>query len=370
MVGSPVDGSDLLIVPGYFFAESTAHALKGSALGLVAQTVGVRDRASVDGHPHALHCDLAGVLIDVDIDDDSGVAVIAFVSYTGDSASGSDTGSVARRFGRWASLPLGGFRRAGQNANDSLIAQMAQAELHRIGFGASGQFIHEAFMRKSVLEARGRTQRTGPEGRDDVVHQRFFALNGSGATADSQCGSADVAGNVGRNPVAVVVIGSGRLGRAGRERRGRESQKHSGDHVAGSRGAGTVPETRRPGFVFPCDDVALGVQSGAFLNAPGIAVILPGHLVFARKLYPHGFADGLRENHGVVADGVGAVQSVAARASAENHVYVFRFQPEDHRAGGFLIPDALGWRIERGPVALDVGDGAGGAHRSMHLVGM
>ncbi len=93
--------------------------------------------------------------------------------------------------------------------------------------------------------------------------------------------------------------------------------------------------------MLPRDDVAFRVQAGAFFDHPGVAVIFPGHFVFAGELDSHRFAYGLGENHGVVGNGIGAVQSVAAGSAAEDYVDVLRLQSGDHGRRGLLIPHAL-----------------------------
>ena len=86
---------------------------------------------------------------------------------------------------------------------------------------------------------------------------------------------------------------------------------------------GRFPRPGRPGFVLPGDDVSLCVETGALIHHECVPVVLPRHLVLARQLHADRFANGLREQGGVVSNGVGAVQSIAARAPAENHMHVF-----------------------------------------------
>ena len=57
-IGRPVDRRHLLIVPGDLFAQRAAHALQRAAFDLIAQTVGIRDRAAVVADDDALHADL------------------------------------------------------------------------------------------------------------------------------------------------------------------------------------------------------------------------------------------------------------------------------------------------------------------------
>ncbi len=49
---------------------------------------------------------------------------------------------------------------------------------------------------------------------------------------------------------------------------------------------------------------------------------------------------------------------------------ILGLQAEHHGGGVALVPDGLRGRIDGGLVSLNIGDGAGTAHRSVHLIGV
>ena len=205
-----------------------------------------------------------------------------------------------------------------------------------------GQLVHEGLVREGVLEPRRRAQRSGPEARFDVVREHAAALYSPGA-----------AGEVRRHTVAVVVDSRRRgTSRSGRELRRRESQQRTGDDVPGPVGSRTSAQARRPRLVIPRCDVPAGIERSPLVDHKRVAVILKRHLVLARELHAHRFADGLGKDRGVVGHGIGAVAAVAARAAPENHANVLGLQAQDHRRGVFLIPDGLRSGVDRGFLAL------------------
>src|SRR5205823_1884422 len=141
-------------------------------------------------------------------------------------------------------------------------------------------------------------------------YQHSLALHSSSAAIRFT----NVSGDVRRNSVAVVVVGFRFLRGAGPERLRLVAGQHSGNHIPRSLGPRPVPQSRGPGLVFPGDDIALRVQPRALVDGPRVAVIFPGHLILARKLYPHRLAHRLRKNGGIVGYRVSAVQSIATRA--------------------------------------------------------
>src|SRR5438270_13088237 len=62
---------------------------------------------------------------------------------------------------------------------------MAEPEGHRVGSGMYAEFVHEALVRKCVLNAQRRTQRAGEERRADCAGQNAFAADGSSTRAVS-----------------------------------------------------------------------------------------------------------------------------------------------------------------------------------------
>src|SRR5579863_10324387 len=145
-------------------------------------------------------------------------------------------------------------------------------------------------MREGVLQARGRSQRTRPEWRYDVVYQHAFALDATCALARA----ANPAGEIGWHAVAVVVeCGGRRRGRAGIKRFGLKAREKSGDDVAGGAGSRTIAEGWRPRFVLPRDDVSLRIDTRALIHQECVPVVLPRHLVLAGELHADRFAHGL-----------------------------------------------------------------------------
>ncbi len=109
---------------------------------------------------------------------------------------------------------------------------MTQAEFDGIGFDVRGNLVHEAFVREGILQTRGRAQRAGPEGRDDVVREDALALDGAGAAA----AVFDAAGDIRGNRVAAVVEAraAAMAGSAARNGSGSKPDEQSGDDVAGA----------------------------------------------------------------------------------------------------------------------------------------
>ena len=212
-------------------------------------------------------------------------------------------------------------------------------------------------------------ERSGPvqNGRHDIVQEGAFGFD----RARAMIGAAHMAHHVGRNRVAIVAE-RGRLGR-GRARPeflGLKSRQKSGDDISRIRVDRAIPQHRRPRFVIPRDDISLRVEAGALVHHECESVILPRHFVFSGELDAHRFANGLRKQRGVIRDRIGAVDSVAARATAKNHAHIFGLQTEQHGQRASLVPNALRRRPHRGLVALHIGDGARTADRSVHLIRM
>ena len=78
-VRPPVNGRYLLVVPGDFLTEGTAHAVQRASLELIFQSIGIRNRTHIIRNDEPLHGDAAGVLMNVDFRDNSAIAVVAFV---------------------------------------------------------------------------------------------------------------------------------------------------------------------------------------------------------------------------------------------------------------------------------------------------
>src|SRR5579862_8326462 len=98
------------------------------------------------------------------------------------------------------------------------------------------------------------------------------------------------------NAVPIIIERRWWRGRSSwRERGGLKADQHPCDHVARSVRARTISQTRRPCFVIPCCDVALRVEPRAFVHHPRVAVILPGHFVFASELHANWLSHGLRQ---------------------------------------------------------------------------
>src|SRR6185437_16326386 len=93
VVGGPSGRGDLVLVPGDFFAEGTAHALQRAALKLIAQADGIGDRAAICGSKEALHLDASGGAINLGFSDEGYVTIVAFVGDAGDATSSGDAGS-------------------------------------------------------------------------------------------------------------------------------------------------------------------------------------------------------------------------------------------------------------------------------------
>ncbi len=78
----------------------------------------------------------------------------------------------------------------------------------------------------------------------------------------------------------------------------------------------------------------------------------------------------MRQDRRIERHRVGAVDAVAAGAARENHAHAFGFHSEDRRDAAAHRVCGLRRRPDRRLVRLHVGDGAGGAHRRVHLVRM
>src|SRR6185369_12994833 len=144
--------------------------------------------------------------------------------------------------------------------------------------------------------------------------------------------SPDSARHIRRRPVAAVVKGARFLRWPGRERRWLETQKISGYNVARRRGPRPATARWRPRFVLPGDDGALRVQTHTLVDGPGIAKVLPGHLILAAELHAYRFAHCLRKHQGVVAYRVHAIQPIASRTAPENNMYILWPETENHGA--------------------------------------
>ena len=182
--------------------------------------------------------------------------------------------------------------------------------------------------------------------------------------------SVHVAGHVRGHSVAIVAIGA-RFGRgsSGHERFRREARQRPRNHIPGRGIPGPVPQHRGPRFVVPGHDISVAVQGCSFIHHECESVIFaPGHFVFSRQLHAHRFAHRLRKQRGVEADRVGAVQAIATRTPAEDHVHIFRFEAEQHCRAASHRPDALRRRVKRSLVALNVRHGTRAPHRAVHLV--
>ena len=170
--------------------------------------------------------------------------------------------------------------------------------------------------------------------------------------------------------VAAVVIFLGLWRGRTRNQLRLETRQHASNHVSRIRIAGPASQRRIPGLVFPTDDVALRVQPGALVNNEGEPIVLPGHLILARELHAHRFPYRLRQQCGIVAHGISAVQAIASGTPAKDDADILGLQAKNHRRCAAQRPYTLRRRPDGDLVARDIGDGAGAAHRTMHLVRM
>src|SRR5262249_59505903 len=127
-----------------------------------------------------------------------------------------------------------------------------------------------------------------------------------------------------------------------------ESGEEACNDVAGSSRSGPVAEAGRPRLVLPRDEIALRIDRRAQVDQIRVAIILPSHLILAGELNAHRLSHRLRQQRSIIGYSIGAIQSIAARAAPENHVYVLRLQPEHHGRGVALKPQPLVGRTEMG----------------------
>src|SRR5262245_1722979 len=134
VIGAPVDRGDLLLVPRDFFAERAAHALQGAAFDLILHPVRRRDRTAVLRRDQSLDENSAGRAVDLDLGDERAVAVVAFVQTARDAASARDARLTRGGARRRTRLPVGRFRRGGDDFLQSRVADVTEAIRDRIGF--------------------------------------------------------------------------------------------------------------------------------------------------------------------------------------------------------------------------------------------
>ena len=245
---------------------------------------------------------------------------------------------------------------------------MLQPVLHRIRFHVRGDFVHEAFLRERILQARGRAQRTGEERRRHGMRQHALASDGAGAVVLAADAARDIRGH--RVAAVVEILRIGRA-RARLHRLRREAKQQARRDIARRVVAGTVAERRRPCLVVPRDDVPLRVETDLLIDDERQAVVLaPRHFVLARQLHANRLAGGLREHRRVVGGGVGSVQSVAARSARIDHTHLLRLQSQHHRRRAAQRVHRLRGRPDRRVRSPHVRNGARAAERAVHLVRM
>src|SRR5438876_327283 len=264
VIGFPVDRCHLLVVPRDFFHERAAQALEGSAFGLILQAIGARDRSAVLGDDQPLHDNRACALIDVDFGHHPRISVLAFVPHAGDPTAADDAGSPNAGSGRGTRVPVGGLRRRFHDIDDPGIAQVTQPIGHGVGFHPGRDFVHERLVSEGVLEPLWRSQRSRPEEPFEAMREDALALDGAGAPARVT----DAADNIRRGRVVAVVEPAGGIWswRLWDKRRGREAGQKSRDDISRGLVARPVSQSRRPAFVVPGDDIALGVQPRALID--------------------------------------------------------------------------------------------------------
>ena len=251
---------------------------------------------------------------------DGAIAVVALVQDTRDAPAAGNAGPPGAVSRRWAGIPISGFRCALHHVDQSRIAQVTQAILHRIGFHFRCNFVDEGFVSKCILQPCRRAQRPRPERRHDIVRQNAFARH----IARTAALSIDHPGNV-RGHGVIVVREVRRIRRrcSGRECGRGKTRKESRNDVSGICHARTVAQCGRPRFVVPRDDRPLLIDSDTLVDRKGKPVVFPRHLVLARELDTHRPSDGLREKRGIIRDRIRAIASITARSHFEDDVNIF-----------------------------------------------
>src|SRR5580693_2356517 len=87
----PVDRSHLTIVPGDFLSERAARSLQYSALDLITQSIGVRNRPTIECDDKSPGLHSAVLLIDFHFCNERTVTIVAFIGDTSDAAPRSDS---------------------------------------------------------------------------------------------------------------------------------------------------------------------------------------------------------------------------------------------------------------------------------------
>jgi hypothetical protein len=106
---------------------------------------------------------------------------------------------------------------------------------------------------------------------------------------------ADAANYIRRHSVATIVEFPGRLRcYSGSYALRFITYEGTGDHISRVVISGTASERGYPSLRSPCEDGAIGIDSGALVDhARGTIVLAPSHLIFSGKLYAHRAADRL-----------------------------------------------------------------------------
>src|ERR1700679_2446795 len=119
---------------------------------------------------------------------------------------------------------------------------MPQAVFDRVGLDATGQLVHEAFMREGILQSLRRTQRTGEKWRGGIVNQRPFRFDRAGALGRFADGPREIGGDA---VAAVVVVPRLGRGRSGLERLRLKAREHAADNIPRGAIARAIPEDWR-----------------------------------------------------------------------------------------------------------------------------
>src|ERR1700752_1355387 len=155
---------------------------------------------------------------------------------------------------------------------------MLQSESDRVRLYLSTNFVHETFVRKSILQPQGRTERAGKERSRDRTHDHSLASDGSCAGTTISNATGQVRGD---GVAAVAQLRFWFCGGARFDGFGLVSDQHSGDHVARIGVARPAAARGFPLSAVPRDDSAIAIDAGTLLDYASRTVVLPGHFILA-----------------------------------------------------------------------------------------
>src|SRR5579862_5531226 len=155
---------------------------------------------------------------------------------------------------------------------------MQQSKSDRVRLHMRTNFVHETFVRKSILQPQGRTEGAGKERSRDRTRDHSLASDGSCARATISNATGQVRGD---GVAAVAQLSFWLCGGARFDGFGLISDQHPRDYVARIGVARPAATRSFPLCALPRDDGPIAIDAGTLLDHASRTVVLPGHFILA-----------------------------------------------------------------------------------------